>query len=124
MPEPALLLGPSSLSNSNAAARGMIPRCAVSITLSFLLSRVRWQVKHTHNFGIGLVSWACSAHCVRLSSARLAVGKNRDIVALDKRMDAVCDIFEDALLVNVLVKDTVKDEDLLASSGVYSQTRG
>lgn len=123
MPEPALLLDPSSLSNSNAAARGMIPRCAVSITLSFL-SRVRWQVKHTHNFGISLVSWARGAHCVRLSSARLAVGKNGDIVALNERMDAVCNIFKDALLVNVLVKDTVKDEDLLASSRIYSQARG
>lgn len=39
-------------------------------------------------------------------------------------MDAVCDIFKDTLLVNVLVKDTVKNEDFLASSRVYSQARG
>jgi hypothetical protein len=39
-------------------------------------------------------------------------------------MHAVCDVFEDALLLNVLAKDAVKDEDLLSAGSIYGETGG
>jgi hypothetical protein len=60
------------------------------------------RVKGT--FGAG------STHSIRLSGARLAVGQDGDIVALDERVDTVTDIVPDSLLGCVLTKDSVKDE--------------
>lgn len=71
-----------------------------------------------------MLSWPCRAHGIRLAGARLAVGEDGDVVALDKRVDAVGHIVEDAFLVNVLAKDTVEDEDLPAARCIHGQTRG
>jgi hypothetical protein len=83
-----------------------------------------FSMRRTHDFIVRLVSRAGGAHGVRLSGARLAVCENGDIVALDKGIDAVRDVFEDALLLNVLAEDAVKDKDLLAAGRVYGQTGG
>lgn len=84
--------------------------------------REYWEIRRTHDIGIGLISWAGGAHCVRLAGARLAVCKDGDIVTLYKRVDAVRDILEDALLINLLIEYTVKDKDLFAARGVDCQT--
>jgi hypothetical protein len=54
----------------------------------------------------------------------LAVGEDGDIVALDKRVDAVRDILKDTLLLDVLAKYAVEDEDLAASRSIHGQTGG
>lgn len=52
----------------------------------------------------------------------MAVCEDGDIVALDERVDAVGNIFEDALLLDILAKNAVEDEDFPAARCVYSQT--
>lgn len=61
---------------------------------------------------------ASSTHSIRLSGARLTVGQNGDIVALNEGVDTVADIVPDSLLRCFLAKDTVKDEQLLSLSGL------
>lgn len=82
------------------------------------------MLEHTHDIGVALLAGARGAHCIGLAGARLAVCEDRDIVALDKRVDAVGDVLEDALLVNVLAEDAVEDEDLPAAGRVDGQARG
>jgi hypothetical protein len=82
------------------------------------------NIPHTHNIRIRLVFRPSSAHRVRLSGARLPVCKNGDIVALYEGVDAVGNVFENALLLDVLAEYTVKYEDFPAAGSVYRQTRG
>jgi hypothetical protein len=79
---------------------------------------------HTHNIRIRLVFRTSSAHRVRLSGARLPVCKNGHIVALYEGVDAVGDVFENTLLLDVLAEYAVKYEDLPAACSVYRQARG
>ena len=53
----------------------------------------------------------CS-HRVRLAGARLAIGKDGDIVSLGEGVDALFEIVPYAGLVNVGPKHAIKDEQL------------
>ncbi len=55
----------------------------------------------------------CS-HRVRLAGARLAVGKDGDIISLGKSVDALFEIIPYACLVNVGPEHAIKDEQLAA----------
>jgi hypothetical protein len=80
--------------------------------------------RRTHYFGVALLAWARRAHSVRLAGARLAVCENGDIVTLHKRVDAVCDVLEHAVLFNVLAEDAVKDKNFAPTGCINRQTRG
>lgn len=64
--------------------------------------------------------WPGCAHRVRLSSTRLAICQQRHVVALQKRGDALFEVLPDAILVNILAKDPIKDKDLAALGTVDS----
>lgn len=61
----------------------------------------------------GAFGTSCT-HSIRLSGARLTICKDGDIVALNEGINAVADIFPNALLGCFLAEDAIEDEQLLS----------
>ena len=60
---------------------------------------------------------------MRLSGPRLTVRQQRDVVALDKGVDAVAEVVPHALLLDILAEDAVEDEELAALGRFDGQAR-
>ena len=79
------------------------------------------SVRLTHELFIALLCWARGAHCEGFASARLAVGHDRNIVALDKGGGAFRDVVPDAFLIDILAEDAVEDEQFAALWGIHRE---
>jgi hypothetical protein len=81
-------------------------------------------VLRTHQPRTALLGGPGGTHRVRLAGARLAVGEDGHVVALQERADALAEVLPHALLVDILAEDAVKDEQLLALGGLDRQVCG
>jgi hypothetical protein len=92
------LYSAASLLKRARAARGITPRST------------RVEKIDTHLPGIVLFFWSRCAHCVGLASSRLSIGKQRDIISCEERIDAFPEPVHDALLADIFAEDAVKDK--------------
>lgn len=76
---------------------------------------------HTHETRIILLRRSSCAHGIGLARAGLTIRQDGHIVALDEVVDALAEVIPDALLIYVLAKDAVEDEQLLALRGLDGQ---
>lgn len=136
MPEPRLpdCGSPPSLSNSATAARGITPtlcqNCMSNTTVwpakltsqpSLSARSSKWKL--THCSVVLLLARPRSAHCVGLSSSRLPICQQRHIIALNKRIDTVLQVFPDTLLVDIFPEDAVEHEYLSTLCAVNCYAR-
>ena len=70
----------------------------------------------THKMLIGLFFGASGTHGVGLSSARLTVGQNGNIITLDERANTLAKVVPQANLIHFFTKNTIENEQLLPLS--------
>jgi hypothetical protein len=78
----------------------------------------------THYFWVSLLRRARGSHGIRLSSARLTIGKYRHIVSLHEGVYALAEVFPHAMLFDVLTKHPVKHEELFPLCRFHGEACG
>src|SRR3569833_132980 len=111
-----------------------VPPLSILLSHSFPLSSIsvshdtergskKTKKKLTHNLHIILLRRARGAHGVRLPGAGLAVGQERDIIALGEGVDTIMHVLPDSLLGDVGSEDAVEDEEFPALGRIDGQAR-